>query len=158
MNVPDLIFVSSVSVDTDVCEFRVCVAKDEEGNLWHTATLTSANSNKKIFKLLGENPEKVVAIKTVNWSPIKCYGKQVKIEEIDKNEIEEIVTWYVEENLSYGRTMKEYFDKMKPESRKEFNFETAKIFYSCRQEEQPFEIFRVRVRNLAKKLAEKESL
>jgi hypothetical protein len=141
-----------------VCEFRVCVAKDEEGNLWHTATLTSANSNKKIFKLLGENPEKVVAIKTVNWSPIKCYGKQVKIEEIDQNEIEEIVTWYVEENLSYGRTMKEYFDKMKPESRKEFNFETAKIFYSCRQEEQPFEIFRVRVRNLAKKLAEKESL
>ena len=43
------------------------------------------NKNKKIFKLLVENPEKVVAIKTVNWSPIKCYGKQVKIEEIDQN-------------------------------------------------------------------------
>lgn len=158
MNVPDLIFVSSVSVDTDVCEFRVCVAKDKEGNMWHNSTLTSANSNKKIFKLLGENPEKVVEIKTVNWNPIKCYGKQVKESEIDQNEIEEIVTWYVEENLSYGEMMKKYLDKMKPESRKQFNYETAQIFYDCRQKEQTFEIFRVRVRNLAKKLAEKESL
>jgi hypothetical protein len=146
-------FLKVVTLQDDGEEYRVCVAKDEKNMLWHNSTLTTKNFNKNIFRFLGENPEKVCKIKTVNWNPVKCYGEQVKYGEISLPEISDIVSWFVQEQIGYHKEMKKLWSTMDTKKKLSFIAMSKQIFETCSREKLPLEIFRVRLRNLAKKFA-----
>lgn len=148
MKPKNLEFLFTVKINHKMGEFRCGIAKDDKNRLWHNAAITSAVNNKNIFKLLDENPAKVCTIKTVNWSPVKCYGDQMREGDITKDEIADIVTWYVEENISHQEMMREFVNKIPDEDKLKFMQEWEKIMHDCKEKKHPFEIYRARIRNL----------